>query len=198
MPPIVQYLIYLLVAAAVVVLVRSVQASVRDKDGPAVPTSPEPPRPLQSRFLDGRNLSAETVLRHEPKVPVRHAESEMGREHAYPPRPAHGSGSATISPLRQEQSRHAAPSSHSSSRTLPHIGAGASVESSDNLWDLVVFLRDQVEQLRSQRDEQVKEIEQLRAALAEFRREEQLLRARRARTRQGSAPDAMDGPDSLH
>ena len=137
-------------------------------------------------------------MRQQPRPPLLRREGEVRQEPAHPPGSGYARGSATISPLRQEQSLEEAHIVGVSSRVQPHAGARALVESSDNLWDMVVFLRDQVEQLRSERDVQVREIEQLRAALAEVRREEQSLRARRARARQDSAPDPIDGPENLH
>jgi len=195
-PPIVQYLIYLLVAAAVVVLVRSVQASIREKGEPMPPISPSPPRPLQPSLAGGRSHSAENVLRQEPRPQRRQGEAR--RELAHLPASGHVPESALIGPLRRGQSVEEAHIIGASSRVLPHTGANALVEGSDNLWDMVVFLRDQVEQLRSERDVQVREIEQLRAALAEVRREKQSLRARRARAGQDSAPDPIDGAENLH
>jgi len=195
-PPIVQYLIYLLVAAAVVVLVRSVQASIREKGEPIPPISPSPPRPLQPSLADGGNHSAGNVLRREPRPQRRQGEAR--RELAHLPASGRAPESANIPPVRREQSVEEAHIIGAFSRVQPHTGAGALVEGGDNLWDMVVFLRDQVEQLRSERDVQMREIEKLRAALAEVRREEQSLRARRARARQDSAPDPIDGPENLH
>jgi hypothetical protein len=195
-PPIVQYLIYLLVAAAVVVLVRSVQASIREKGEPMPPISPSPPWPLQPSLAGDRSRSAENVLRQETRPQRRQGEAR--RELAHLPASDPAPEFALIAPLRRGQSVEEAHIIGASSRVRPHTGADAQVEGSDDLWDMVVFLRDQVEQLRSERDVQVREIEQLRAALAEVRREKQSLRARRARAGQDSAPDPIDGPEDLH
>ncbi len=119
MPPIVQYSIYLLVAAAVVVLVRSVQASIREKGEAVLPTLPDPLRPPKQRPIDGRLHSTDYGLRQEPRPPLRRQEGEMRREHALPPGPGQAPESAMISLLRQEPSVEVDHPLRASSRIQP-------------------------------------------------------------------------------